>query len=392
MRPGYRWVVVFVAAVLAVAGGVVAAEAVRLGGDALERPGIDAFYEQPADAADGDPGTIVKLDPLLGAPFAARAWRIMYRTTDLNGTPVVSTGVLVVPLFPPPPEGRTVVSWGHPTTGAARSCAPSYGFDPFALIEGLRALLDRGYAVVATDYVGMGTDGPDSYLIGDTGGNAVLDAARAAQDVPEAHASDRVVLWGHSQGGQAVLFAAERAAQYAPELQIEAVAAAAPAADLTALMGSHLDDISGVTIGSYAFTAFASVYPEAPLDGILTPAALQIVPEMNDLCLLGDIAELHRMGDPLVGDFTVTDPITTAPWNQLLADNSAGSTAFDAPLFIAQGLQDELVVPADTTEFVKHEASLGIRVTYQEIPFATHGTVALFAIPGLLQWLDRVAD
>ena len=131
MRPGYRWVVVFVAAVLAVAGGVVAAEAVRLGGDALERPGIDAFYEQPADAADGDPGTIVKLDPLLGAPFAARAWRIMYRTTDLNGTPVVSTGVLVVPLFPPPPEGRTVVSWGHPTTGAARSCAPSYGFDPF---------------------------------------------------------------------------------------------------------------------------------------------------------------------------------------------------------------------------------------------------------------------
>ncbi len=111
---------------------------------------------------------------------------------------------------------------------------------------------------------------------------------------------------------------------------------------------------------------------------------------MNQLCLLSNISELHRIGQPLVGDFTRSDPTTTAPWEQLLAENSAGSTAFDAPLFIAQGLEDELVVPSDTTEFVKHEASLGIRVTYQEIPFATHGTVAYFAIPGLMAWLDRV--
>jgi pimeloyl-ACP methyl ester carboxylesterase len=389
-KPGFRWAAGFVAAVLAVASGIVAVETLRIAGDALERPGIDAFYEQPTDAAAGDPGTLIKSDPLLGAPLAARAWRIMYRTIDVNGDPAVSTGVLVVPLLPAPPGGRTVVSWGHPTTGAARGCAPSYGFDPFIGIEGLRPLLDRGYAVVATDYVGMGTDGPDSYLIGVTGGNAVLDAVRAARAIPEAEASDRVVLWGHSQGGQAVLFAAERAATYAPELQIEAVAAAAPAASLTDLMSAHLDDISGVTIGSYAFTAFADVYPEAKLDSILTPEALEIVPRMNELCLLSSIPELHAIGQPLVGNFTTSDPTTTAPWSQLLADNSAGATAFDAPLFVAQGLADELVVPADTADFVRHEASLGMHVTYETIPFATHGTVAYFALPGLMQWLDRV--
>lgn len=389
MRPGFRFVAAVIAGILAVTGAVVAAEVARFAGDALERPGIDAFYEQPADAATGDPGTIVKTDPLLGAPLAARAWRIMYRTTTAAGEPVVATGVLVVPLLPAPPEGRTVVSWGHPTTGAARDCAPSYAFDPFSLIEGLRALLDRGYAVVATDYVGMGTDGPDSYLVGITGGNAVLDAVRAARAVPEARASDRVILWGHSQGGQAVLFAAEQAPQYAPELQIQAVAAAAPAANLTDLMSAHLDDISGVTIGSYAFTAFSETYPDAPLESILTPAALKTVPQMNELCLLSNIDELHAIGQPLVGDFTIADPTTTAPWSDLLAENSAGATAFDAPLFLAQGLKDELVVPKDTAAFAEHEAGLGIRVTYQEIPFATHGTVALLAIPGLMQWLDR---
>jgi acetyl esterase/lipase len=386
-----RFVTAFMAATLAFVGGVVAVEALRLAGDALERPGIDEFYAQPGDAADGEPGSIVKLDPLLGAPLASRAWRIMYRTTDLNGDPAVSTGVLVAPLSPAPPRGRTIVSWGHPTTGAARDCAPSYGFDPFLGIEGLRFLLDRGYAVVATDYVGMGTAGTDSYLVGETGGNAVLDAVRAAQAVPAARASDRVVLWGHSQGGQAVLFAAQQAADYAPELAIQAVAAAAPAADLPGLMSAHLDDISGVTIGSYAFTAYADVYPEASLDGILTPAAQRIVPRMNDLCLLSNIPELHRIGEPLVGDFTTADPTTTEPWASLFAENSAGASGFDAPLFLAQGLDDQLVVPHDTAEFAQHEASLGIDVTYHEIPFADHGTVAYLALPAMLRWLDQVA-
>ena len=386
----HRFVIVFVAATLAVAGAVVAAEEVRLIGDALERPAIDEFYTQPTDAADGEPGSIVKVDALLGAPLASRAWRIMYRTTEVDGEPAVATGVLVTPLTPAPSRGRTVVSWGHPTTGAARECAPSYGFDPFVGIEGLRFLLGRGYAVVATDYVGMGTAGKDSYLVGVTGGNAVLDAVRAARAVPEARASERVVLWGHSQGGQAVLFAAQQAADYAPELKVQAVAAAAPAADLPGLMSAHLDDISGVTIGSYAFTAYAQVYPQAPLDGILTPAALEIVPRMNELCLLSNISTLHEIGGPLVGDFTTSDPTKTEPWASLFEENSAGATAFEAPLFLAQGLDDKLVVPSDATAFAQHEADLGIDVTYHEIPFADHGTVAYLALPAMLRWLDEV--
>lgn len=386
----YRLVVAFVAATLAVVGVIVATQEARLIGDALERPGIDAFYAQPEDLPPGEPGSMVKLDPLLGAPFASRAWRIMYRTTDLHGRPAIATGVLVVPLAPPPASGRTVLSWGHPTTGAARDCAPSYGYDPFVGIEGLRFLLDRGYAVVATDYVGMGTAGPDSYLVGSTGGHAVLDAARAARAVDAARASENVVLWGHSQGGQAVLFAAQEAAEYAPELNIRAVAAAAPAADLPGLMSAHLDDISGVTIGAYAFTAYADVYPEASLKSILTPTALEVVPEMNRICLLSHIAKLHEIGRPLVGNFTTSDPTKTEPWATLLQENSVGAVAFDAPLFLAQGLKDELVVPSDTTELAQHEADIGMDVTYHEIAFADHGTVAYLALPAMLRWLDAV--
>ncbi|MET0735930.1 MAG: alpha/beta fold hydrolase [Microbacterium sp.] len=389
MKHGFRIAAGFFAATLAVLGGIVAAEELRIVGDALERQGVADFYAEPADLETAEPGSIIKTDALLGAPLAARGWRIMYHSTDVHGDPVVATGVLVVPLAPPPPGGRTIVSWGHPTTGAAPDCAPSYGFDPYIAIEGLRALLGRGYAVVATDYTGMSAGGPDSYLVGVTEGNNVLDAARAARIVLGDSASDRLILWGHSQGGQAVLFAAEQAPEYAPEFQLEAVAVAAPAANLIDLMSAHLDDISGVTIGSYAFTAYAEVYDE-PIEDILTPEALKIVPEMNELCLLTNIPELHRIGEPLVGDFTTSDPTTTEPWATLLAENSAGSVAFDAPLFIAQGLDDTLVIPEDTADFAAHEASLGMRVTYEEIPFATHGTVAYLAIPGLMSWLSRI--
>lgn len=368
------------------------AEGGRVLGDAAERPGIDAFYAQPPDAADGEPGSLVKAQALAGVPLLADAWRIMYRSTTTAGDPVVVTGLVVTPLGAVPEGGRTVLTWAHPTTGAARECAPSYAFDPYLGIEGLRMFLARGYTVVATDYAGMGTDGPDSYLVGGTEGRNVLDAVRAAQAIPDAHAGDEVVVWGHSQGGQAALFAAESAADYAPELDVVAVAVAAPAADLTALMSDHLDDISGVTIGAYAFTAFADTYgetvPGASLADVLTPAAQRVVPEMNDLCLLPDLDRLHRMGEPLVGDFVVADPTTTSPWSELFTENSAGSVAFDAPLFIAQGLDDTLILPRNTAAFVEHERSLGIDVSYHTVGWATHATIAYAALPALDVWLN----
>lgn len=387
----HRLALGIVAGLLAVVGVVVAVAALRIAGDIAEQNDLAAFYEQPADALDGDPGTIVRSEALLGVPFDARAWRIMYRTTDLNGQSVVATGIIVTPLGPAPADGRTVLAWGHPTTGTAPECAPSRALDPYELIEGMRLLLDRGYTITATDYVGMGTAGPDSYLVGATGGNAILDAVRAAQQLPGAEASDRVVLWGHSQGGQAVVFAAQRAPEYAPELSVEGVAVAAPAADLTTLLSDHIDDISGVTIGSYAFAAYSEVYANrgATLESILTPGAQQILPEMNALCLLADMGTLHDIAQPVVGHFATADPGTVQPWKELLAENSAGGAAFDAPLFVAQGLSDTLVIPSATVDFVAHERSLGIDVDFHQIRDATHSTIAYFALPALMGWLDH---
>jgi hypothetical protein len=95
----------------------------------------------------------------------------------------------------------------------------------------LGGLLQQGDVVAATDYQGLGTPGLARAAIGLSAGRAVLDAARAARGL-DAGASGRVVLDGHSEGGHAVLWAAEPAGAYAPELQVLGVAASAPGAEL----------------------------------------------------------------------------------------------------------------------------------------------------------------
>ncbi len=82
----------------------------------------------------------------------------------------------------------------------------------------------------------------------------MLDSVRAARSLV-AGSGPSTPLWGHLQGGQAVLFAGQLAGSYAPALRVRAAAVAAPATELGTLLNDDLGDISGVTIGSYAFAA-----------------------------------------------------------------------------------------------------------------------------------------
>jgi pimeloyl-ACP methyl ester carboxylesterase len=354
------------------------------------------FYVPPDPVPAGAPGDIVRSEKILEAPSDSEAWRVLFHSTDVHGADIVVSGVVVVPATPMPEGGRPVLSWGHPTTGATGRCAPSVGIDPFDTIEGLRTFLDAGYIVAASDYPGLGAPSPNSYLIGESEGNSVLDAARAARTLAHDSANHDLVLWGHSQGGHAVLFAAQDAAEYAPEFTLLAAAVAAPATELGELLGDDINDVSGVTIGSYAFNAYAEVYgpstPGASLDTILTPAGAAATPTMAGLCLFGENSELHSIAKPLVGAYLKSDPTETQPWATLLDENTPGATPLTVPLFVAQGETDTLVRPSATAEFVAHECAIGTNVTSLRIPSTGHGLVALRAVEPLMKWLASPRD
>ncbi|MEJ0065614.1 MAG: alpha/beta fold hydrolase [Caulobacteraceae bacterium] len=158
-----------------------------------------------------------------------------------------------------PAGGRPIVAWAHPTSGIEPRCGTSLATFRFEQIMGLRDMIRRGYIVTATDYPGLGAGGPHPYLVGVSEGRAVLDSVRAAQNLTHEQGVD-VALWGHSQGGQAVLYAGLLAASYAPELRLAGVAAAAPATELGPLMRDDESSPGGKDLLAMTLWSWSRVY------------------------------------------------------------------------------------------------------------------------------------
>lgn len=366
----------------------------RVAGSILDHERIGHFYDVPDPLPPAAPGTLIRTQRLLGAPAGTDAWRVLYHSTDLRGNDIAVSGIVVAPKSLFVSSNRPVVAWAHPTTGAVPRCGPSNGIDPFVSIEGMYELLDAGYVIAATDYSNLGAPGPQSYLIGATEAHNMLDSVRAAQFIKDTGAGNDVFLWGHSQGGHAALFAAQEAPTYAPELDIKAVAVAAPATELAELLRDDIGDISGVTIGSYAFNAYAKVYgpedPGANLAQFLTPAGVAATPKAADLCLFGQQKELHGITRPLIGKYLTREPSDVEPWKFWLEENTPGAEPLNVPVFVAQGENDTLVRPAVTKAYVDQLCAQGEQVHLELFPRTNHGEIAEFAAASARKYFENV--
>ena len=264
----------------------------------------------------------------------------------------------------------------------------------FALIPGLQGFLDAGYVVAATDYEGLGTAGVHPYLIGDSEGYGVLDAARAAKNLPDTGAGERLLLWGHSQGGQASLFAGQLAPKYAPELQLLGTAAAAPAGELAKLLDADADTAEGVVLGAYAVNAYADLYaeehPDIEASQVVTPEGLPAIPELVKLCDLTQSDQMGAIAAPLAGKFFVGDPGSVKPWGELLGENSVGGTKIDSPVLITQGEADTIVVPDTTTGVVATYCGNGTNVTEKTYPGVTHELIGYDSAPDVITWMAGI--
>jgi hypothetical protein len=89
---------------------------------------------------------------------ATTAFRILYRSTGLNGQPIPVSGSLFIPPGPAAAEGRNFIAWAHPTSGVESPCAPSLTPDVSGMI-GLGRTAEPRDIVVATDHPGLESEG-----------------------------------------------------------------------------------------------------------------------------------------------------------------------------------------------------------------------------------------
>jgi len=353
-----------------------------------------ALYEVKPGEASGKPGSIIRVWPLAGGgPGGGDAFRILYRSTAADGQPIAVSGVVFIPQGAAPAGGRNVVAWAHPTSGVVEACAPSLMPDVSGMIWGLADMLRQGYVVVGTDYPGLGVPGMiHPYLIGASEARAVIDSVRAAQGLPNAGASNRFAVWGHSQGGHAALYTGEIAASYAPELQIVGVAAAAPATYLAELFDADAATATGKELTAMTIYSWSKLTGTAP-SALVEPAAMPAFEQMAHDCI-ESLAEFQAITDaekPLQATtFLKANPTDTEPWRGIMLKNTPGQAPAGAPVFLAQGTADTTVRPIITKQFGDHLCAQGARVEFVELPGVSHTFAAKDSVQAALRWMgDR---
>jgi alpha-beta hydrolase superfamily lysophospholipase len=340
------------------------------------------FYAVPDPLPKATPGSLIRA-VRIAAPEGARAWRILYHSTAVDGHDVAVSGVVVAPAGAPPKRGRPIVSWAHGTTGLADVCAPSMRPTAASEIPFVGDLVHAGYVVAATDYEGLGTPGEHPYLVGDSEGHSVLDAARAARRLDGVGAGRQLLVAGHSQGGHAALFAGELAASYAPELHLLGVAAAAPAADLDVLLpaAGAIPQAAGFLV--MAGKGFQAAYPDADPATVLTPEAVAESGVVDTAC----VADVLRQFAGTSTAVLAHDPESTPPWPALIHESSAGHRPAGAPLLVAQGAADQLVLRPLTDAWVATECATGDVIDYRVYDGADHGSIIDAARKDVVAWM-----
>jgi pimeloyl-ACP methyl ester carboxylesterase len=344
--------------------------------------------------------TIANLDPVL-ASVAHRADRMTYRSWSLNGDPIIVSGVFLTPKGQPPEGGWPIVSWGHGSSGISDSCAPSsitnkagkidlYGYGGF-----VAELLRAGYAVVATDYEGLGTPGDHPYIIADSEGRGMIDAVRAAIQA-ESTLSKSWFAVGHSQGGQAAIAAGELAPTWGEGLDFRGTVGLAPVTNVGAAY--NYGSPGPVDRGFYllALQGLKTQNPSLRYEDYLGSEALRMLPETAHECTLRIWKDFSaNLGEKLTDfQFTPQSPEAALEIQKLLDAQSVPRGRTLGPILLLQGDQDPSIKIAVTQQAAQNARFAGTTAEFRVYPGKDHYSVLTGGVDGgaatdVVKWLNN---
>ena len=380
------------------------------------------FYTPPDPLPPGAPGDLIRTEPsrLVLEPsgqlgmIMADATRIMYRSTDVHGNPMAVTGTYFEPYNDWPGGGpRPLIVYGPGTQGQGDQCAPSRQFNqgihwrPFLDLAFnyeelfVSTMVARGFAIVMTDYQGLGTPGLHTYVGRVPQADAMLDAARAAKKLPDTSLKPDgpLAFWGYSQGGGAAAAAAELASSYAPELNVVGTYAGAPPADLKELF-PYADGSVLVGAVGYALNSVMTAYPEhaEAIRSKLTPRGEDMLFKVADQCVAETLAKfMFRHLQPYFTE-DINQLVNEEPFSSLFDEQRLGRFKPNAPVMILSNRFDPLVPWTGANQLGRDWCAQGADVefwTNEEPPFLNKAIIN-HALPMLvdgeraMQWVaDR---
>jgi len=340
---------------------------------------LTKFYDAPNPLPFGKPGELIRSEPIgeYDLPYDISAVRILYHSRSPSGEDVAVSGVVLVPHGTPPAGGWPVIAWAHDFIGSARQCAPSLLRN---LNEGplLSMYVGLGYAVVASDYAGLGTSFPNVAL--DMRSNALdviysIPAARAA--LPQL--GTKWVAAGYSQGGLAAVGVAEAESgvgdpNYLGAIAISGVAEAQEIFERLAQRPAHR---------MFVFLAqgIKTVFPEFRVEEILTDKAIPLYQHISHAC------------EASLGPELAANEMLKPGWEnnryvkEFFTRNMPGRKPVHGPLLLISGEADPEVPSALTATVVARLCKQKDRVLFVEYPGLNASAVIGDSVSEQISWI-----
>jgi pimeloyl-ACP methyl ester carboxylesterase len=347
-------------------------------------PSGSAFYKPPSPLPGKGHGGLIWARKLTGTAAlkgGAGNRLVLYRSTGIAGKAVAVSGTVSIPKGKAPKGGWPVITWGHGTTGIADACAPSRdsASNPaHTTINYAYPLLQRwlkaGYAVVRTDYEGLGTPGDHPYLIGRSEGYSMLDMVRAARKLDK-RLGKKVIISGHSQGGQSALWAASLAPKWTPELKVRGTVALAPVSHLAEqipLLAAFTEPGGVSGLAAMILRGVDVAAPQLGVPALLGERAAALYPLTLARCL-GPLGAADAYGGVAPADLLRPGadlaPVAAALTHRADPDELKIRT----PVRIQQGVDDTTVFKTFTDQLVSGYKSRVKKLTYKTYPGVDHG-------------------
>jgi pimeloyl-ACP methyl ester carboxylesterase len=396
-RVNFRALIGLVFALVALTGLLVSAPAFAKPSKPEKGPAGAAFYSPPK-SFPSEHGNLIwqrkagGLNPIAGA---ASNKLVLYTSRTPQGKTVAVSGVVSVPKGKAPKGGWPVISYAHGTTGVADSCAPSRvtasspvaGYVNYINPE-LEDWIDAGYAVVRTDYQGLGTPGDHPYLVGSAEGRGVLDIVSAARQL-DPDIGKSYLIAGHSQGGHAALFAASEANDYSPQLKLKGTVAYAPASHLLTqaeALPALTSPSSLSALAALIIKGASTVTPTVNVPQLLNDPPLALYPQVDQTCL-PQLGASDSFGGIAPADL-LRDGADTGPlYGVLETENPDVKTK--APILLAQGTADTTVFKTFTDQLNDELTASGDDVTYKVFDGVTHGEIPAAAEDDALAFFKK---
>jgi pimeloyl-ACP methyl ester carboxylesterase len=373
------------------------------------------FYAVADNFTTAAPGDLLKLQAIdpddLSTLSGIAAYRFQYVSEDLDGTYLPVSGFIALPFSLPESGEFPLVAYAHGTIGTSYGCAPSNG--PSLYDYGSwEFLTSRGYAVVATDYAGLGTNATaHKYCAYPAQAKDVFHSVKAARQAFGAVLSKHWMAVGHSQGGASVWRLAEDIVGLAEEHNSDEVdnylgtVAMGPATRIWEFVKRGASE--NLVRPDFRRFAIPGYFP------LTTIAVQRVYPAFNG-SILGDIARA-RMGlieeaqlcletvAGLVADLepgqlttmtangtgpTAADVAILEEYQDRMAPGNGSAVAY-GPVLVVQAVNDTAVLAEVVEETWQDACASGSEVHLSLYPKQDHSGVIAAAAPDWLRWVDK---